>query len=280
MRLLISRGNFEQLTAGLSPIERDLFYEQVILYPDTVEPEWSVDQDRIGARYEQLHTDIPGLGRHSETEPPPAAYPPAKIDVGEGQVWIAPLFDGDCCEAGRAKPLFDYTAELEHPDVSGWGDLDDLVMETQPADETRRFFLNQWTPSEPPGPAVDQLRVLAAYQDVDRWRQTEALPRRELRAGENALVAFVAGYRPRPVRGYAKDPVAAARDLADLTGIPIRRDESLPPNVWKLVDPTTGTVLYEGTTGPTLDEYIQVFKEVVDQMAEETGLPRDLFYPD
>jgi hypothetical protein len=270
MRYLISKGDYARVTAGMTPEQVAEVDAQFAVYPD-IDPDGEllvrVDQDRIGAAYARLLADEPlplvpsrpvwfGGRRNGRSR----WHLPAPWDEIGPEVWWAP--------AGTPPP-------------GDWIPVEDLVGEYLTEEATsRRYFLNDWTPSasawnpEKDGNPLDDMREF-----MRRWRDYEAPPPRLLKAGDNALTAIAAGARP-VARGWPKDPTGAAGALADLAGIPIVRDPDLPPNAWQLVDPRSGEVLYEGDISDRLGEYVRVMREYSAEVAEQAGLPRDFFDPD
>lgn len=57
----------------------------------------------------------------------------------------------------------------------------------------------------------------------------------------------------KPERPAFFDPTAS---LIPLTGLPLVRDEDLPPGTWRLVHNSTGEVLREGTMDEQPDDFV------------------------
>lgn len=304
MKLLISRGRFQRLTVGLSPVAVAELAEMVELYPDDLDVDWHVDQGRIGERYEQLLREPPpSPWRDREpverwwsaepaakpwiyrelweqcAEPGPQKWhyePPADQEAGPELappwrelgpgVWWAP--------EGTPPPTFErHVPQQTHPDDMwlGVNDLvDDLVVKQ---DHPDRYFLNDWTPSEPAKLTVE---VLTAY--TRQLMEADLPGPRRLEAGWRAVIALALAARPRR-RGWAKDVVSATADLVALAGIPIVRNPNLPGDQWRLLDAKTEDVLHEGTISPSLADHLRVVEDCVDRMADEFDVPRDLLRP-
>jgi hypothetical protein len=282
MKFLISRGNYQRLTAGMTAAERADIDAMFDLYPDRDQPDWHVDQGRIAARFAELRAEgepqpevdercLVAPRRRRSSWPtaivddplavePPAAARPAPL---EGEVWVAPL----------GVPL---TTELLDPISDFWAWPEDLADHLA---EPRGWMLlgsygrlNQW--SEPTAETVmDSIRAFNEILD-----QTELPGPRRLLAGATALAAISAAATPHR-HGWAKDSASTAGNVARLAGVPIVEDPDLPPNAWRLVDPDSGTVLFEGTVNPDLDDYLAAHRQAVDEMAEEFDVPRWLLDP-
>lgn len=275
MKLLISRGNFERICAGMSPIERARLAEQVQLYPDDLaEPGFVADQERIGAAWEKAVRDLvlPAPPPLPRLEPVLSPWPEI---IDEVHSWRAGDWsfrdvdhtadDGTTLSAGTIGTDIDMPPPWEELGPGCWvapaGTPPPWV---NPADRTAREFLNDWVPEQP---ATNPLEDLRAAQIMLKGKTQR--PRR-LEAGQLALAALTTLAGPKG-EGWA--PPGA---LAKLTEVPIVRGPDLPANAWRLVDVCSGDVLLEGTIGPSIDELKTIIDQFLDQVAEEYGIPRDL----
>jgi len=276
MKLLISQGNFARISAGLSPIERARLAEQVLLYPDDVgEPPIEADQERIGAAWEKLLRDDLAL----DTVPVPLPY---------------------LKRAPKQSPwpvIIDETHAFDEDVWREWTDVgyasDQQWTTTAPAASDVRLP----PPWEELGPGcwvapagtmppwahddtftVDAVADCRADDDPvgDLRRGMAALdgktpPPRRLEAGELALAVLLNRSTPRDRESWQ-----LPSDLADLAEVPIVLNSDLPDNGWRIVDPVTDAVIFEGTLGPSVERMKAVIAETIDHLAELTGIPRDL----
>ncbi len=243
MTYWISRGNYERVVAGLSPIERDRLDELVSVYPDEFPPEWEIDQDRIGVAFTQLlHLAQRAQAAASSW---PACWWNWPKQAGKTSQWQQVAPGAWTAPPGTRMPEYVPTADLDR----------ELVYQ-EPA--PRRFFLNDVVPAAPF--SLESLRSLMRL--YGRLYDTVT---REVRAGETAIAA---------ISGAAGPGESAV--TGQLMGIPIVLDPGLPPNVWRLVDPRTATVHFEGVINATYDDYVRVLRECIDETAERTGTPRYL----
>lgn len=294
----MSRGDYDRVVADLDDADRQRFDRIVEVYPEQPPAvPVTADQERIGRRFTEL-LDLP-LDRPSAPPGPPN--------------WIWPRGNGKTSAFARARD-----AQLRHArdpavhwewQAPDWMQLDDLIeigdepaagryflnnvveaTERSDADRDRFFQYLVVDPDAPPGivttaptPAttassLDMEQIMDFMRAWANATQAATRPRRRLlKAGANAIAAIAATGRPAR-RGWAKDVHGAAGALVELTGIPIVPDPDLPPDNWRLVDPDTDEVLYEGTVDGRLDEYYRVAREHADKVADEAGIPRDLLH--
>jgi hypothetical protein len=287
MKIWISRGNFERLAAGLSPVEKAQLREQVNLYPDKIEPEWHIDQDRVAADLAELAaagTRIPpypppvwrwwpgsrkmGLRTWTVTEDdePPRTFelvdgedtgvdlPDPWVKLGPG-AWIAP-------------------ADTPPPPLG----VQEVLAEFEEWPDTGRYFLNGIVTTAEPNPEPPCL--VSDVNNAMRYLvEHPPPPARRVEAGELALAAIAAMPSSAAGRGWPKDPTNLAAGLVHLIGLPIVCNDDLPANVWQVVDATTGEVLSETTISPTLEEYLRVARDAVDDLADKAGIPPFLLDP-
>lgn len=272
MKLFLSRTLYNVATTGMDPDELRRFDQVFVVYPDKVVPELVVDQNRIAARYDELL-----LEQHRSQATPPAPPGPAarRPAVYEWADYDLPGLD----QAGW-------------PCRSEWADIDALADELNAeASTARRYFLNQVVVGRPGitttatiatnwlEAAAEPLNLEQLLDFIRAWSRHTPPPPRRLNVGAIAQQVFAAAARRSSTDiGWPKDVHSSAAALARLTGIPIVPDPDLPANAWQLVDQRTGEVLYEGTAGPDLTEYIEAIRDDIDKVADEAGLPRDLFH--
>lgn len=316
MTYLLSRGNYDRCTEGMTEIERAEFDRDFAVYPDRVSPDGEIDLNRIGEAWDALQAaqgPAPKLWFAEPSQPtwptgwprvrgwpkdPNAAHtmwlsmakgngksswrpPEPWREVGPG-VYVAP--------PGTPSPFF--TPEplpppAEAPPVwrqdlpeVGWSDPGwpadfgrwippDQLTNDLFTEQPRRYMLNNWVTAPRPeqgNPLDDMLAWTREYQRL------YGLPKARLvKAGTAAMHALEFAGRPAEVH-------ASNKRVIEIPGIPIVADPDLPADVYQLVDPTTGDILFEGVIGWTLAEMMRVVREAIDQRAEDTGIPRDLFY--
>lgn len=279
MKLLISRGVFERLCAGQSPVVRAELAELVTLYPDDQPPPelFDVDDERIGAAFEKLIRDqvLPAPPPLPFLEPKLSPWPiviDEAYDFNEqGQPSSISVHDPEAVDFGRAT---DAGITLPPP----WEKLGPGVWSApagtpppwlgQACADSLGAIVNDW---QPPAPSPDPLGDLRAAMD-----KMKTLPRprpRRLEAGDLALIALTT------VEGPAHQGWMPPGTVAALAQVPIVRNGTLPAHAWRLVDPDTDEVLLEGTIGATIEQLQAVVDEAVDQLAEEYGIPRNLLDP-
>ncbi len=285
MKLLISRGNFERVCAGLSPIERERLAEQVQLYPDGDPPRVFVaDQERIGNT----------LGDLMRTEE--AGY--AAQAAAAGERWRARWET-----VMRPLPtVIDETHVFRDWELEGFRDLgatDEGELGAAPSDAADMTLPAPWEQISPgcwvapvgtPPPWADQIVNDAVATASTDWDDPDAQappvtaetvrkaidradhlgPPRQLKAGDLALTALRLLAAPER-EGWPPPGV-----LAKMTGVPIVRDDALPSNGWQLVNPVSGDVLLQGAIGPSVEELTAVIDKAVEDLAEEYGIPRHL----
>ena len=247
----MSRGRFEVLCRGLSPIEQDKLADQVCLYPEEIF-DWQVDAGRVAVDYQRLvHT-----GQLTDMHAASVGARWANWAAGGG--WSK--------KAGKTAAAAELALAANPPTSPGWFTVDAAAEAVECGDEpTRRYFLNDVVDAAPPpGPeALDMLHQLAGV-----YSRLGAGMARQVWAGEDAVDAIAAVFP----ESTTKD--AAAR--AALSGITILLDPGMAPNAWKLIDPVTGTVHFEGVIGPTLDDYARVVRDCLDDTTGDTEPPRYL----
>jgi hypothetical protein len=257
MKLLISEGNFARITAGLSPIERARLAEQVQLYPDDAgQPLIEADQERIGAAWEKLLRDdplVPVVLPYLNFAPRRSPWPLILDEVhafAEGVRRTEPVpGDQRSAPAGTDITLPPPWEELG----PGWWVAPAGTMPPWPHDE-----------DADDDPVGDLRRGLAALDG-------KMPPPRRLEAGESALFVLLNRSTPRDREGWQ-----LPNDLAGLAQVPIVLNSDLPDSGWRIVDMDTGAVQFEGTLGPSAEKIQAVIGEVIDDLAERTGIPRDL----
>jgi hypothetical protein len=278
MKLWISRGRFERLCAGLSPIARAELADLVQLYPDDVEQEFVVDQDRIGSAWDKLTRDDLVL----DVVPTPVLTPwlkqtptlgPWPVIIDETHTWRdvghvvddgVTLFAEDVGAGPQLPPPWELLAENCWVAPAGtpppWVDA---------FDHAASQYVNDRVSEEPGNPLADLREAFAVFE-------CKAPPTaRRLEAGDLAVTAIAA-----LADGDSQDKAwRLPGELGDLTGVPVVRNSSLTPNAWRLVDVHSGDVVLEGTAGPSIDRFRAVIDQLVDDMAEEYGIPRDLLKP-
>jgi hypothetical protein len=288
MKLFISRGNFDRLCAGLSPIARAELAEQVVLYPDGDAPQFTVDQERIGAAWAKLIRDLVLPARLALPFLEPKLSPwPTIID--ETHVWPVPdvivgeLASGATWAAETGTPSGAYVLEPEpgdgHQPVNlppPWDEAGPGLWiapaGTPPPWAPAEEITNDWAADVDANP-VDDIRGFRAWREQAYAVREAARPRR-LEAGYLALYALTMLVGPK---GENWAPPGA---LAAMAGVPIVGKTELPANAWRLVDPVGDTTILEGTIGATIEELKAVIEQAVTDLAEESGVPRHLLAPD
>lgn len=271
MKIHMSRGRFESLSAGLSPIEKEKLAGCVHIWTEEQLVEWNVDQQRIGAAYQRLYDDYRMWKWRWRSR---------------SRTWFGPILSprrGGKASSFTPSPPWQEVAPgvwVAPPDTPPPGggpiDLDQLAAELvyeEPAAD--RYFLNDVVTASPPADYlkkvidVDDLRQLLAY-----YARVPDLGPRRLHAGDVAIAAIVAAYPPAPKR-LPWEP----QPIGQLGAIQIIPDPGMAPNAWKLVDPVSGDTVFEGTAGPSVQEYEASVSAMVDELAEASGVPRDLLWP-
>jgi hypothetical protein len=173
------------------------------------------------------------------------------------------LWHQDAPEAGWPDPGWP-------EDFGRWIAPDELTNDML-AEQPRRYMLNNQVtgPRSQRGwgnPLDDAIAWLKEYQRLNGRPQV-----RLIKAGAHAMAGLQFAVRPAEVRFSDKR-------MVEIQGIPIVADPDLPDDVYRLVDPTTGDILFEGVIGLPLAEMMRVVREAVDHLAEVTGIPRDLLY--
>jgi hypothetical protein len=204
MKLFISRGNFERLCAGLSPIARAELAEQVVLYPDGDVPQFTVDQERIGAAWAKLIRDLVLSARLALPflEPKLSPWP---IIIDETYVWPVPdvivgeLASGATWSAETGTPPGAYVLEPEPGDGHQTVNLPPPWDEagpglwiapagTPPPWAPAEEITNDWAADVDANP-VDDIRDFRAWREQAYAVREAARPRR-LEAGYLALYAL------------------------------------------------------------------------------------------
>lgn len=309
MTYLISRANYERCTEGMTDTQRADFDRDFMRYPERLDsPDGRIDVDRVADAYATLRAREMGMppqltfeavrervpfarwGLTTTTAPYETAWwhcpkgngksswrPPAPWEeIGDG-VYAAPtgtpmpFFTPD---PGPA-PTIEEQAEQQQrwPYGPGHRLLDDLIPAGDlngrwlPDETPHRYFLNQWVEAPPP---ADPLADLLAW--MRRYTLRAARPPRAKRIACGKVVIGALRLVGRSAT------LAAAGSAIDLAGIPVVPDPDLPEDVWQLVDAETNEVLDEGHVGSHLVELMRVMRETIDDLADRTGVPRDLFY--
>jgi hypothetical protein len=305
MTYLMSRANYDRCVAGMSAAGRAAFDREFAPYPDTVSPDGWIDRDRITAAWDDLYA------KHQGALPIPrfAAAPKRELPWWLGGPWDADpdgpgtlgwesMAKGNGKSSWRPPPPWEeigpgayvappgtpmpfYTPDpgpaptiAEHLESSRTDWFADFIAPQELTGYPRRYFLNDVVRAEPE-PANLLEDMLAWWREYNQLNRLPP-PRRRIKAGTTAIMGLQFAGRSATLK------VPDGR-IGDLTGIPIVGDPDLPDDVFQLIDDDTGAVLYEGVMpwhlAEMAREYLGVMSDAVDQLADESGVPRDLLRP-
>lgn len=148
---------------------------------------------------------------------------------------------------------------------------------TPPPDPNLRVFSESVNVNDMAQAAAHLLREENRQAFLNRWtniNQPEREPAR-LEAGEHAAAALTTTAPPTTGRGGPKGTGSVIAWLAHSGFIQIVLDTDLPPDVWRLVDPTSRDVLHEARLESVAD-LEQVAREHTAEMAEALDIPLGL----